>query len=198
MPISRAYDKELLCQTSIATPDDVNCLLTSLLDKLLSMKVNERRYRVPLLLLVMVSLLLALWAGLLRMGWPWPVIRPFLPSLHGPLMVSGFLGTLIGLERAVAIGGRKYYLGPLLTGVGSLLLIVGLPLVWGQALILLGSVGLTAVSILIIRQHKALHTVTMGFGAVCWLVGNGLWLAGWPISHFVYWWAGFLILIIVW
>lgn len=161
------------------------------------MKTNDRQYRVPLMLLVMISLLLALWAGLLRMGWQWPVIRPLLPSLHGPLMVSGFLGTLIGLERAVAIGGRKYYLGPLLTGVGSLLLIVGLPMMWGQVLILLGSVGLTAVSILIIRQHKALHTVTMGLGALCWLVGNGFWLAGWSIFQFVYWWAGFLILIIV-
>jgi hypothetical protein len=76
-------------------------------------------------------------------------------------------------------------------------LLVGVPLVVGQVLLLLGSVALTAVSIYIFRQHRALYTAVMGIGALCWLVGNGLWLAGWPIHRFVFWWAGFLILTIV-
>lgn len=40
------------------------------------------------------TLLTAMWAGLLRLGWNWPPLQPTLPMLHGPLMVSGFLGTL--------------------------------------------------------------------------------------------------------
>ena len=54
------------------------------------------------MLLAFVILTAAAWAGLLRLGWAWPVLQPTLPVSHGPLMVAGFFGTLIALERAVA------------------------------------------------------------------------------------------------
>ena len=57
---------------------------------------------IPFLALAILALLFAMWAGLLRLGW----ILPTLPNralAHGPLMISGFLGVLIPLERAVAI-----------------------------------------------------------------------------------------------
>jgi hypothetical protein len=60
--------------------------------------------RVAVVAVGMTALLAGLWAGLLRLGWPWPILRSTLPVQHGPLMVSGFLGTLIRLERAVALG----------------------------------------------------------------------------------------------
>lgn len=161
------------------------------------MVTQPARLRLLLFLLVIVSLLAALWAGFLRLGWPWPPLRPLLPALHGPLMVCGFLGTLISLERAVALDKKIFYLAPALAGLGSAWLIIGLPLEFGQVMILLGSVGLTAVSLTIIRRHKASYTLIMGTGSVCWLVGNSLWLAGWPIYRFVLWWAGFVILTIV-
>lgn len=85
----------------------------------------------PLLALAIVALLAALWAGLLRLGWAWPVLRPALPAAHGPLMVSGFLGTLISLERAIALHRPGAFLAPLFTGIGGLLL-AGLPAVWGR------------------------------------------------------------------
>jgi hypothetical protein len=158
---------------------------------------NGRILRLPILLLVMTSLLAALWAGLVRMGWNWPVRPPMLPALHGPLMVCGFLGTLIGLERAVARQQKRWFWGPLLTGVGAAGLLMGLPMTAGQVLILLGSASLTAVSLSMVRLHPAHHTRVMAAGAVCWLVGNGLWLADWPIYRVVGWWAGFIILTIV-
>ncbi len=46
---------------------------------------------------------------------------------HGMLMTLGFLGTLISLERAVALGRPCGYLAPLAGGLGGLALIVGLP-----------------------------------------------------------------------
>jgi hypothetical protein len=82
--------------------------------------------RFPLLAIAMTALLAGLWAGLLRLGWDWPRLRPGLPLAHGPLMVSGFLGTLITLERAVALGRRWTYLAPLLTGAGTLALMAGI------------------------------------------------------------------------
>ena len=161
------------------------------------MKTKLAPIQLPIMAAVLVTLLAALWAGLIRVGWQWPALQPLLPSLHGPLMISGFLGTLISLERAVAMKRPFTYLGPTLSGLGAVWLVVGLPTPVGQWLLLLGSVGLTAVFIHIIRQHPASYTLTMGLGALCWLVGNALWLGGWPIFRIVYWWAGFLVLTIV-
>ena len=70
--------------------------------------------RLPLLALAMFSLVAALWAGLLRLGLGLPAIQSGLYAAHGPLMVSGFLGTLISLERAVALGEGWAYGAPAL------------------------------------------------------------------------------------
>ncbi len=159
--------------------------------------------RIPVLLLAILALLAGMWAGLLRLGWIWPPLNPLLPVEHGPLMVSGFLGALIGLERSVALSAtaaprRKwlYYLGPAITGIGSLLILTGLSPVAGAALIWLGSVGLLIMFGLILKRHTGLDTAVMSLGALCWLAGNTIWLAGTPIHQVVWWWAAFLILTI--
>ena len=154
------------------------------------------RIRFPLMALGMLALLAALWAGLVRLGWNWPPLRPAPAAAHGPLMVGAFLGTVIGVERAVALNRRWTYLGPLLTGLGGLALMLGLPAPIGPLLTTLGSLGLAAVFGLILRLHPAAYTITMAMGVLLWLAGNGLWLAGGPIYTAVYWWAGFLILTI--
>lgn len=148
--------------------------------------------RLPLLAMGMVALLAGLWAGLSRLGWDIPLLRPTLPAVHGPLMVSGFLGTLISLERAVALGCRWAYAAPLLSGLGGLGLMAGLHHPAAQLLILGGSLGLVAIFLAIIHRRPAVYTMTMGLGALLWLTGNLLWFAGRPVSHIVFWWAGFL------
>ncbi len=62
---------------------------------------------------------------------------------------------------------------------------------------MLGSVGLVAIYIVIVRRHAALYTITMLIGALAWLIGNALWFNGEPIFRVVFWWGGFLILTIV-
>jgi hypothetical protein len=153
--------------------------------------------------LAILALLAAMWGGLLRLGWRWPPLLTSLPMAHGPLMVSGFLGTLIGLERAVALSpslktgpNRWMYVGPLFSGVGALLLILGLGGRIGPLLITLGSLGLVVIFGIIIQLQFALYTVTMGLGALAWLIGNALWFAGWPVHRVVLWWAAFLVLTI--
>ena len=152
--------------------------------------------RYPLFILALLALIMGMWAGLLRLGWGWPSLRPLLPALHGPLMISGFLGTLICLERAVAGRRRWPYLLPLLSGLGSFLLLFGLGGRAGIVLICLASAGLVLLFLDHLRSHPTLHTGTMLLGAVLWLAGNLLWLAGRPIHLVVWWWAGFLILTI--
>ena len=158
----------------------------------------------PLLFIGLLSLLAAMWAGLIRLGWGWPILQPALPLNHGPLLVSGFLGTVIGLERAVALSTsltvershRWTYLGPILTGLGALTLIIGLPGPLGPVLMTLGSLSLVAVFGLILSIQLAPYTLTMAVGALLWLAGNSLWLLGWPVYSVVWWWMGFLILTI--
>lgn len=154
------------------------------------------KIKFPLMAFGMLALLTAMWAGLIRLGWDWPVWQPALLIAHGPLMICGFLGTVIGVERAVALHRPWTYLGPALTGLGGLALIVGLPNPIGPVLLTLGSVALVVVFGLILRMHLANYTLTMATGALLWLVGNTLWLTGWPIYAVVWWWIGFLILTI--
>jgi hypothetical protein len=141
----------------------------------------------------MLALLTALWGGLVRLGWPWPLPWPTLAIAHGPLMVCGFLGTLISVERAVALGVFWAYAAPLLTAVGTLALLTGLP---APPLMALGSLGLVAIFAVIMHRQCTLATVTMALGALLWLVGNAFWLVGWPVAHVVPWWSGFLVLTI--
>jgi len=154
------------------------------------------KIRLPLLLLAILALLSGLWAGLLRLGWVWPAFQPGLPALHGPLMVSGFLGTLISLERAIALRQRIAYLPAILTGIGGGLLWSGVSQSAGMILVMLGSLGLVGLFGWIVWQHRVLHTAVMAVGTALWLVGNLLWLTGRPIHLAVWWWMGFLVLTI--
>lgn len=157
--------------------------------------------RLPLLILAAIALFVGLWAGLQRLGWPVPWLSLRLPAQHGPLMISGFLGTLISLERAVAMSmntDRRWWYGmaPLLSGLGALALILGLPPVVSRGLSTLGALGLGLIFFVIYRLRPSADHLVMGIGALLWLIGNSLWLADLPVFLIVPWWAGFLVLTI--
>jgi hypothetical protein len=152
----------------------------------------QKRY-IPLVVLALLALIFALWAGLLRLGWNFPNISG-LALAHGPLMISGFLGTLIALERAVAIRQKWMFAVPVICGLGWISLLIFKPL--GAVLILLGSLGTLAILGFMVRREPKIHTITMAAGVLAWVIGNGLWLAGLPIYQVVFWWQAFLILTI--
>jgi hypothetical protein len=62
------------------------------------------RRRAPLVAAALLAMTYGAWIGLVRLGWALPLLRQDQLGAHGPLMVCGFLGTLIALERAVALG----------------------------------------------------------------------------------------------
>ncbi len=152
------------------------------------------------MLLALAALLAGLWAGLSRLGWAVPPLSGTITASHGPLMVNGFLGTLISLERAVALGRnlsrRRYYLAPLLAGAGAATLLLGLTPVIPRALSTLAALALVGIFITIYRLRPGADHAVMGLAAGLWLAGNALWLAGRPIPQVVPWWAGFLVLTI--
>jgi hypothetical protein len=125
--------------------------------------------RLPLLLLPLaaVSLLSGLLAGLIRMGWALPTPNADLILPHGPLMVAGFFGTLIGLERAVALQKAWVYGAPVLVGFGGLTLAVGGPVALAEEAIVLGSLIYLVAALWLNARHHALHISVMTLGAVC-------------------------------
>ncbi len=130
------------------------------------------------------------------MGWAWPA-PPQAVVDHGALMIGGFLGTLLGMERAVALGWRWCYAGPTASAAGAFLLLAGYPTLLGESLILAASMVMVLDFVFIIRRQAAIFTLVMAGGAAAWAIGNILWLIGIPIYEMVFWWMGFLVLTIV-
>lgn len=143
-----------------------------------------------------ICLAFGIYSGLLRLGYAIPWLSGELAVDHAQLMVSGFLGTVISLERAVAIGKRWAYLGPLCAALAGLSFIVGLSIFVGIALTTIASIILNiATSYIFIRQRE-LFTLTLLLGSLSWLVGNLFWLNGFPSVHLMPWWISFLVLTI--
>ncbi|MFQ5931418.1 MAG: hypothetical protein ACE5MM_03320 [Nitrospiraceae bacterium] len=111
-------------------------------------------------------------------------------------MIGGFLGTLIGLERAVALGWRWAYCAPLFAAVGGLTLLLDLHPDAGHFLMVLGSLFLISISLVLCHLQPTGFMATMGLGAVLWFVGNLLWTVDFPLYQVVPWWIGFLVLTI--
>jgi hypothetical protein len=151
--------------------------------------------RLLISLCAMSCLAAGLWGGITRIGWEvWAGAA--LPLQHGPLMVSGFLGTLISLERAVALGGRWNLLVPALTVLGSIVFHNGF-YGSGSLMVTAGSAGLVWLSLIGFRRQVSWAVTLMACGALSWLIGNLLWLLHQPIPRAVPFWAAFVILTIV-
>lgn len=153
-------------------------------------------YRYPILVLGMLSLVIGTLAGLARLGTLVPEMALQQAAQHGVLMIPAFFGTVIGLERAVAIGQRWAYLAPLLTGVGGLALLLGVPGTLAVALLFLGSLTFLIASIKVLRIHPAVHNWILLGGAAGLLFGNLLLLNGDSVSQLLNWWIVFLVLTI--
>jgi len=149
------------------------------------------RWRLPLLVLGFASLAFGIAGGLVRLGAAIPAPAGAI-ALHGPLMVSGFLGTVIGLERAVALGRLWAYAAPLASGLGGVCLLFGL-VVPGFALMVLAAALLVAASAATFARQRSLEMATLLAGALAWLAGNLFLYAGQPA---VPWWIAFFALTI--
>lgn len=154
------------------------------------------KYRIPMLVAGFICLAFGIASGLLRLGWNFPLPSANLASFHGPLMVCGFLGTVISLERAVAIGRRWVYVGPISAALGGLALIIGLPWHVGMILLTLSSVILSIATALILARQHALFNLILLLGCLSWFLGNLLWLVGFGIPQVAPLWVGFLVLTI--
>ncbi|EMR03381.1 hypothetical protein [Cesiribacter andamanensis] len=146
-----------------------------------------------LLPFLLLALGLALWSGLIRLGWQIPVSRGV--ADHGALMVGSFLGSLIILERAVVLKKWWAYAIPVVN-VGSLpLLLLGFPQL-AYACLIGGSLGLLLIFWRLLERQSDASMWVMLCGAACWLIGNVLLLRFDLYPMAVFWWVLFLLLTI--
>jgi hypothetical protein len=137
-----------------------------------------------------VALAVGIAGGLARLT-PLPVSIIAL-ALHGPLMVSGFFGTVISLERASELDRRWAYGAPLCAGLGGILLVAGFPRE-GFAAMVLAALVLLAAGIGLLKKQPSLEVATLVAGAAAWLMGNLGLILGYPA---VPWWIAFFALTI--
>ncbi|MEX1240254.1 MAG: hypothetical protein WEB30_11070, partial [Cyclobacteriaceae bacterium] len=143
--------------------------------------------------LAFACLLLGLWTGLNRIGWDIPLL-PVAPH-HGAIMVGGFLGSLISLEKIIPLRKKILYIFPVMSAASAVLFLLGHPLI-GFAALVLASVGLTSVFVTYFLKERNLIYLLMVGGGICWLTGNVLLVSTkfYPMSF--PWWLGFALCII--
>ncbi len=138
--------------------------------------------RLAVLALGAACLLAGLDSALLRLGVWAPVggdgatLSARLSALHGPLMLVGFLGTVIALERAVAARRAWAYLAPAGSALGCLSLLLGAPAPLGRALALTGALTLLAVYHRVRRRAPSAAVDIESLGAVSLALGDLVWL----------------------
>ncbi|MFI7542828.1 hypothetical protein [Actinoplanes sp. NPDC049599] len=151
------------------------------------------RWRLPVLATAAAALLVGLYAGLLLLDLPVPVPAAPVEEVHGPLLVFGFVGTLIALERVVALGARWALLAPACSGAGALVLVATGPSLAGKSLLMAASVVLLGSYRALWRRQPGVALLAQACGAFGWYAATLLWLAGLTIPEIVPWLAVFVV-----
>lgn len=133
-------------------------------------------FRLPFLLPAILCLLAGVLTGLARMGVPTTDFIWERSAVHSTLMISGFFGTVIGLERSVASQRIWPYLAPLLSGLGGLTLLYDQAMLLSPGLFTAAAIIFGLASVQVIIKQPALHNASLLVAALLWLAGNSLWL----------------------
>ena len=153
-----------------------------------------------MLALVALSLAGGIAGGMLRVGvsvpgsahagWPGHAAL-----FHAALMMGGFLGTVIGIERAVAVKLRAAFVAPIASGLGGLCLLLGhtAPGAW---LGVVAAAAFMGVNMVVVQRQRAAHTLLLLVSASAWLMGNLLFAIGYGSVEILPWWFAFLVLTI--
>jgi hypothetical protein len=152
--------------------------------------------RLPLLGLGAACLLTGLAGGLARIGSGMPSPQTAAAG-HGALMTLGFLGTLISLERSVALRSAWGFAAPVLSGLGGVALAAGVPAPVPQLLLTAAGAWLTGVYVAMWQVQAAPHIAVQLLGALAWWGAGLRWLTGGTLPAIAPWLAGFLVLTIV-
>ncbi|MEA2025498.1 MAG: hypothetical protein U9O18_02285 [Chloroflexota bacterium] len=164
--------------------------------------MNRVVLHLPLLAIIVAAMVVGIAAGLARLGIEMPSLATERIILHGPILAAGVFGTLIALERAVALRtvmGRNWTFAdasPVLGAAGTILLVVNGATVPAVALLTAGAAVLVVINLEMLRRQSTLDVLTMTLGAVFLLLADVAWLADRPVPFLTPWWIAFLVLTI--
>lgn len=152
--------------------------------------------------LVALSLLAGMAGGLARVGalawlhdrWAGAWLSPSIAH-HAFLMICTFMGTVIGIERAVAVKLRIAFAAPLASGLAGLSMLSG-STDTAAALGVVAGLAFVAVNVFVVVRQPAAHTALLLTGALAWFVGNLLFAGQVQAGAAVPWWFSFLVLTI--
>jgi hypothetical protein len=156
--------------------------------------------RAALMLVVATMLVTGIVGGLLRAGVPlaWTEGTAWSGQAvmaHAFLMIGAFMGTVIGVERAVALKGRWPFAAPLCSALAGGLMLAGHARA-ADGWMVLASVCFLAVNLAVVARQRAAHTALLLTGALAWFIGNLLHALGAPGTAVIPWWFAFLVLTI--
>lgn len=114
---------------------------------------------------------------------------------HAALMMCGFLGTMIAVERAVAAKRTLAWAAPLASAAAGVALLAG-EMALARMLLPVAAAAFVAVNVLLWRRQSAPHTAVLVASALAWLAGNLLFAAGAGNHAVLPWWFAFLVLTI--
>lgn len=152
--------------------------------------------RLLLVLPAVAALVCGVLSGLARLGLPMPDTITRLIGVHGALMVGGFFGTVIALERAVALGNRWPYVAPLLSGIAAVAMIAGAPTLWAAWLLCFAALIMSAACASVWLRQPVAHHAVLTIAALLWLAGNLVWAIDGRVTLAVPLWAAYLLLTI--
>ncbi|MEP2670233.1 MAG: hypothetical protein ABJH04_14620 [Cyclobacteriaceae bacterium] len=151
-------------------------------------------YKFIFLFFAFINLVLGLISGLGRMGWGVPLPEVYIH--HGAIMVGGFLGSLIALEKIIPLRNYRFLVGPLFSSSSIVVFIAG-EFQYAVLMIILASLIMVFVYATYLKKQYSLYLVLAMSGAMCWFIGNVLllWKHFYPMIF--PWWMGFLLFTIV-
>lgn len=153
--------------------------------------------RLALMIPAAIALLAGLNAALLLLGIPAPFSIARLAPNHGSLLVLGFVGTLIALERATALKRWYGYFAPALMGLGSLVVLADpLPEWVGQSIVAAGAAVFTCTYVPLWRRRYDGQILVQLLGAACAFAASLMWIGDVSFDRLVPWLTAFVVLTI--
>ena len=154
----------------------------------------SRFVKVLLLFTAVANLLVGMFSGLGRLGWTVPLPEAY--AHHGAIMVGGFLGTLIALEKVIPLKKPWFFTGPLLSASSVVVFLQG-EFHAAVAMQFVAGLIFMLVYVAYLSKQKSLPLWLAGAGALGWVIASGLlfWKSFYPMVF--PWYIAFLLLTIV-
>ena len=114
---------------------------------------------------------------------------------HAFLMICTFLGTVIGIERAVALKHPLAFVGPAASAAAGIAVLRGESSL-AAWLVVAASLALVAVNVVVVVRQRAAHTALLLVAALAWAVGSLLQALATAAATVVPAWLAFVVLTI--